>query len=85
MLLPGEGVSLYIHIFTPPRLSSLPLMRADRGLVYLNFDFPVVPDSHLSDLEPSLATDVENVIVPLFSGERTRQFSCESPSKSNSC
>ena len=60
-------------------------MRADRGLVYLSRDFPVVPDSHLSDLEPSLATDVENVIVPLVSGIRPKQFSCDSPSKSNSC
>ena len=60
-------------------------MRADRGLVYLSRDFPVVPDSHLSDLEPSLATDVENVIVPLVSGIRPKQFSCDSLSKSNSC
>ena len=51
--------------------------------MYLNRDFPVVPDSHLSDLEPSLATDVENVIVPLVSGIRLRQFSCNFPSKSN--
>ena len=52
--------------------------------MYLNRDFPVVPDSHLSDLEPSLATDVENVIVPLVAGIRLRQFSCDFPSKSNS-
>ena len=59
------------------------MMRADEGLVYLNRDFPVVPDSHLSHLEPSLATEVENVIVPLVSGIRLRQFSCDFPSKSN--
>ena len=43
----------------------------------------MVPDSHLSHLEPSLATEVENVIVPLVSGIRLRQFSCDFPSKFN--
>ena len=60
-------------------------MGADEGLLYLNLDVPAVPDFHLSDLVPCLATDVGYVIVPLGAGMGAKQLCCAVTSKSNSC
>lgn len=59
-------------------------MAADEGLLYLNRDVPVVSDSHLSDVDPCLATVVGNVMVPL-DASLTKQLCCAASSKSNSC
>ena len=58
-------------------------MGADDGLLYLNLDVPVGSDSHLSDVAPCLAFEVEYVIFPLDSGV-TKHFCCVLSSKSSS-